>query len=196
MAEGGDCAAVLMTDRLVVRPWQLSEAQRFFDIYRRSEVVRWIGAEPMQELREAVEMIERGRMRLRSDPRFGAWAVVDRSSGIPVGGVILKPLPNGAGEVEIGWQLHPDSWGHGFASEAASAVLQRGFADGLSEVWAVMYLNNQRSAAVCRRIGMRPVGITRRWYYEPRLLFWSGSTPGQEPSLRPEQPPPADLFQT
>jgi len=196
VVEGGDCSTVITTDRLVVRPWRLKEAARFFDIYRRPEIVRWIGAEPMQSVREAIEMIERGHARLRADPRFGAWAVVDRSSGVPVGGVILKPLPDGEGEVEIGWQLHPDSWGNGFASEAARAVLKRGFADGLPEVWAVMYLDNHRSAAVCRRIGMQLLGITRRWYHEPSLLFWKGSRPGRAPSLRPDQPPPADLFQT
>lgn len=41
------------------------EADRLFDIYRRSDVVRWIGAEPMQDGREAIELIERNLMRLK-----------------------------------------------------------------------------------------------------------------------------------
>jgi len=180
----------MTTDRLVVRPWQVDEADRFFDIYRRPEVVRWIGADPMRERREAVEMIERNLTRLDTDPRFGSWAVVDRSTGVPVGSVLLKPLPGGDGEVEIGWQLHPDSWGHGFASEAAGAALARGFADRLPEVWAVTHLDNQRSTAVCRRIGMQLLGITHRWYHEPSLMFWKGSRPDEEPSLGPDQPAP------
>ena len=195
VVERGDYATAITTERLVVRPWRLDEADRFFDIYRRPEVVRWIGAEPMQDRREAVEMIERNLARLEADSRFGSWAVADRSSGVPVGSVILKPLPEGEGEVEIGWQLHPDSWGNGFASEAASAVLERGFADGLAEVWAVTYPDNHRSAAVCRRIGMQLLGITRRWYHEPSLMFWTGTRPGQEPSLGPDQPAPAELFE-
>jgi RimJ/RimL family protein N-acetyltransferase len=188
VVERGDGAAVITTDRLVVRPWRLDETDRLFDIYRRPEVVRWIGAEPMQDRREAVAMIERMLTRLEADPRFGSWAVVARSNGIPVGGVSLKPLPEGEGEIEIAWQLHPDSWGRDFASEAARAVLERGFADGLSEVWAVTYLDNHRSAAVCRRIGMQLLGVTHRWYHRPLRMFWTGSEPGQEPSLRPDQP--------
>ncbi|MGO9956845.1 MAG: GNAT family N-acetyltransferase [Solirubrobacteraceae bacterium] len=184
-----------MTGRLVVRPWKLDEADRFFDIYRRREVVGWLGAQPMQDRREASEMIERNLTRLEADSRFGSWAVVDRSNGIPVGSVLLKPLPHGEGEVEIGWQLHPDSWGKGFAREAAGAVLERGFADGLAEVWAVTYLDNHRSAAVCRGIGMQLLGITRRWYHEPHLMFWTGSRPGQEPSLGPDRPTPAEPLQ-
>jgi RimJ/RimL family protein N-acetyltransferase len=177
---------VITTDRLVVRPWRLDEADRLFDIYRRPEVVRWIGAEPMQDRREAIEMIERMLARLEASPGFGAWAVVARSNGIAVGGVGLKPIPEGEGEIEIAWQLHPDSWGRGFASEAARALLERGFTDGLSEVWALTYLDNHRSAAVCQRIGMQLLGVTHRWYDKPLLMFWTGSGPGQEPSLHPD----------
>jgi len=51
---------------------------------------------------------------------------------------VLVPLPdNEHGEVEIGWPLHPDCWGHGYASEAATAVLAHGFAGGLPEILAV-----------------------------------------------------------
>ncbi len=132
-------------------------------------------------------MIERGHARLRADARFGSWAVVHRASGEPVGLVTLKPLPDGAGEVEIGWPVHPDSWGQGFASEAASAVLRRGFADGLPGMWAVMYPDNERSAAVCRRIGMRLLGTTHRWYHEASLVFWAGATPGQQPTFEPNE---------
>jgi RimJ/RimL family protein N-acetyltransferase len=193
VVERGGCAPVITTERLVVRRWRLDEANRFFDIYRRPEVTRWIGAEPMQDLSEAIGMIERNLKRLAAESRFGSWAVVDRSTGVPLGSVVLKALPDGEGEVEIGWQLHPDSWGNGFASEAAGAVLERGFADGLPEVWAVMYLDNHRSAAVCRRIGMQLLGVTRRWYHEPSLMFWTGSRPGQAPSLGPDEPAPAEF---
>jgi RimJ/RimL family protein N-acetyltransferase len=152
--------------------------------------VRWIGAEPMQDRREAIERIRRNLTRLESDSRFGSWAVFDRSSGVAVGSVILKPLPDGEGEVEIGWQLHPDSWSKGFASEAASALLERGFVDGLPEVWAVTHLDNYRSVAVCRRIGMRLLGVTHRWYHEPSLMFWIGSSSDREPSLIADEPAP------
>jgi RimJ/RimL family protein N-acetyltransferase len=195
--EGDDSATELATGRLVVRLWRLDDADRFFDIYRREEVTRWIGAEPLQDRSEAIELIERILAQLDdTDSRFGSWAVVDRSNGVPVGGVGLKPLPDGEGEIEIAWNLHPDSWGNGFASEAAAAVVARGIAQGLPEVWAVTYLDNHRSAAVCRRIGMQLLGVTHRWYHRPLLMFWTGTSPGQEPSIEPDQPAAAELFET
>jgi RimJ/RimL family protein N-acetyltransferase len=76
----------------------------------------------------------------------------------------LKPLPDGVGEVEVGWHLHPDSWGRGYATEAARAVIARGFSAGVPEVYAVVRPGNEASIAVCARLGMQPLGRFRRWY--------------------------------
>jgi len=191
VAQSHDPEVIAGTERLIVRPWRLDEADRLYDMHRRVEVARWLGGRPMRDRGEAVALIQRSRARLVAEPRFGAWAVVERRSRIPAGTVLLKPLPDGDGEIEIGWHLHPDSWGRGLASEAAGALLARGFADGLEEVWAVTHVDNDRSIRVCRTIGLRLLGITHRWYHEPSLMFWAGAGDAQEPSLSPDGPAPA-----
>ncbi|WP_242473398.1 GNAT family N-acetyltransferase [Blastococcus sp. TML/M2B] len=60
--------------------------------------------------------------------------------------------------------MHPDSWGHGYATEAAQAVIERAFAVGVPEVYAVVRPGNEPSLAVCRRLGMTPLGRMTRWY--------------------------------
>lgn len=187
---GGELGVVATTARLVIRPWRLNEADRLFDLRRRMEVVKWLSTppKPMVHPDEAVARIERWSADLAADPRFGAWAAVERASGVPAGTVLLKPLPDGDGEVEIGWHFHPDSWGKGLATEGAGALLARGFAGGLDEIWAVTHLDNDPSAAVCRRIGLRLLGITHRWYHEPSLMFWAGVREAQQPSLDPDRP--------
>ena len=47
---------------------------------------------------------------------------------------------------------------------AARAVIERGFAAGVPEVYAVVRPGNEASMAVCRRLGMAPLGRLRRWY--------------------------------
>jgi RimJ/RimL family protein N-acetyltransferase len=190
MSRRVDPEVVAETPRILIRPWHLDEADRLFDLLSRMEVAKWLSAVPqvMTHRDEAVARIDRWSAELAADPRFGAWAAVERSSGIPAGTVLLKPLPDGDGEVEIGWHFHPDSWGRGLATESAQALLARGFANGLDEVWAVTDLDNRPSAAVCRRIGMRLLGITHRWYHEPSLMFWIGAQEQQEPSLGPDEP--------
>jgi RimJ/RimL family protein N-acetyltransferase len=152
----------LRTDRLRLRPWTTSPADlaRLTDLYRREEVSRWLGGTPKVP---PVELVERWATVYRLDDRFGCWAI-ECADGTIAGTVLFKPLPNGVGEVEVGWHLHPDSWGHGYATEAARAVIHRGFDAGLPEVYAVVRPGNTASLAVCARLGMRPLGRLRRWY--------------------------------
>ena len=57
--------------------------------------------------------------------------------------------------VEVGWRLHPDWWGHGYATEAAAASLRLGFeSGGLDEIVAFTTTLNTRSQAVMERLGM------------------------------------------
>ena len=57
--------------------------------------------------------------------------------------------------VEVEWRLHPDHWGHGYASEAAAASVRFGFDEaGLEEIIAFTTTLNTRSQAVMERIGM------------------------------------------
>jgi RimJ/RimL family protein N-acetyltransferase len=60
--------------------------------------------------------------------------------------------------VEIGWRLARSAWGHGYASEAALAVLEHGFNTlVLNEIVSFTSVGNLRSRAVMERIGMQLV---------------------------------------
>ncbi len=154
----------LLTPRLRLRPWttRRDDLARLTDIYARAEVTRWLGGPPSVG---PVELVGRWAEVTRADPRFGCWAIEVRGEPPVVAGtLLLKPLPHGVGEVEVGWHLHPDCWGRGYATEAARAVVQRAFEAGLPEVYAVVRPGNDASLAVCRRLGMAPLGRLRRWY--------------------------------
>ena len=161
---------LLRTDRLRLRSWTADDADlaRLADLYGRDEVTRWLGGSPRVSMRELVERWERVH---ELDPRHGCWALEPVDGGLPAGTVLLKPLPDGVGEVEVGWHLHPDSWGRGYATEAARAVVDRAFDDGLLEVYAVVRPGNEASLAVCHRLGMQPLGRTTRWYQRELEAF-------------------------
>src|SRR5512133_888339 len=155
-------ARLLRTERLLLRPWTTSpgDLARLSDIYQREEITRWVGGTPSVPLDE---LVARWAKVSALDERYGCWAIECADAAI-AGTVLFKPLPNGVGEVEVGWHLHPDSWGHGYATEAARAVIERGFAAGVPEVYAVVRPGNRASMAVCARLGMQPLGRYRRWY--------------------------------
>ena len=162
------------TPRLVIRPWTHDEAERLLDIQSRLEVVKWLGdGEPvlMRDLDEAHTRIDRFEERSATAP-LGLWAVEVRETGVVAGSVLLLTLPNADdSEVEVGWHLHPDSWGHGFATEAATAVIQHGFDAGLPEIYAITHTTNEPSQAVCRRHGLHDPGLNANWYEEESRVY-------------------------
>lgn len=153
---------LLHTGRLRLRPWTTSTADlaRLTDMHSREEITRWVGGTPSVP---PGELVDRWAQVHALDGRHGCWAI-ERPDAVVAGTVLIKPLPDGVGEVEVGWHLHPDSWGHGYATEAARAVIDRGFAAGVPEVYAVVRPGNHASMAVCARLGMAYVGRFRRWY--------------------------------
>ncbi|MEV0809766.1 GNAT family N-acetyltransferase [Micromonospora sp. NPDC050200] len=166
---------VLTTERLVLRDWTDGPADldRIFDIYSRDEVVRWLALTPglpMTDPARAVDRLGVWRDRhARHGGRYGTWAIEVRDTGRVAGTLLLKPLPGADGvtetdDIEVGWHLHPDSWGHGYATEAARAALAREFAAGTREVYAVVSPGNDPSMAVARRLGMTHLGRRTDWY--------------------------------
>jgi len=164
---------VYSTDRLVVRTWTDSDADlaRILDTYRRWEVARWLGNPPatLNSLDEALQRAIRWRRFHDANAgERGVWAIEVKDSGIVAGSVLLAPLSDGSGQLapeqEIGWHLHPDSWGYGYATEAARGVIDLAWRVGLPEVRAVVYPVNEKSLMVCRRLGMTHLGRTDRWF--------------------------------
>jgi RimJ/RimL family protein N-acetyltransferase len=110
----------------------------------------------------------------------GPSSGTDQDLPAPLAGtLLLKSIPASgddlplepSGDTEIGWHFHPDYWGHGYATEAAAAVLSYAFASGLEKVVAVTAPANKASQSVCLRIGMRHGGQTRRYYNALCELF-------------------------
>jgi RimJ/RimL family protein N-acetyltransferase len=171
----------LETPRLALRPWRIAEAELVLKMYSRPEVVRYLGRNPvvLTELHQAEDRI-RAWSTLQG-PTHGVWAIVPNGQAHPVGTALLKilPLSGGAepsGITEVGWHLHPDAWGHGYATEAGQRLLQHGWAQGLDRILAVTYPENLASQAVCLRLGMDALGQTED-YYDVRSELFSIAAP-------------------
>jgi RimJ/RimL family protein N-acetyltransferase len=166
---------LVRTERLLLRRWEVSDLSAFFDLYSRADVARWLGRQPrraLATLEEAGERLRQWRaLEQRLGPPLGRWAIVPLSRfpqrGQPVGTIPLLPVtdPSGpAGQVEVGWHLHPCHQGQGLVTEAATAILAAAAKAGIEQVIALMDPDNIASRAVAARLGMRDEGITERWY--------------------------------
>ena len=93
----------------------------------------------------------------------GRWAIELRADHRLIGGATLLPLAPDD-EFEIGWQLSPDAWGHGYASETGLALARWAFNQGIEQVIAVVRPTNKRAVAMIRRMGMEWVGETEKYH--------------------------------
>ncbi|MGW1057665.1 GNAT family N-acetyltransferase [Micromonospora rubida] len=165
---------ILTTERLLLRDWTADPADlaRIFDIYSRPEVARWLNAPglPLTDPAQAADRLATWRERHAGHgDRYGTWAIEVRDTGVVVGTALLKPLPGRdegvlTEDIEVGWHLHPEEWGHGYATEAARSLVARELATGTPRVWAVVSPGNTASMAVARRLGMTHVGRRTDWY--------------------------------
>jgi RimJ/RimL family protein N-acetyltransferase len=169
----------LETERLVLRPWDADDAGAALGAYGAAEVARWL-APAMDRVRDEAAMRLVLQQWVAEDARLlapaGRWAIELRQGGRLIGGATLLPLPPDD-EFEVGWQLRPDAWGQGYATEAGIALARWAFGQGLEQVIAVVRPANTRAAATVRRIGMEWVGETDK-YHNLRL---------QEFRLRPAE---------
>jgi RimJ/RimL family protein N-acetyltransferase len=160
-------ASQLVTDRLVLRPWQVDDAQAALRSYGDAEVARWLS--PTMD-----QVIDEGGMRvvlqqwIAEDTRMltpaGRWAIELRDTGELIGGATLLPLAPDD-EYEMGWQLERTHWGNGYATEAGMAVAQFAFGQGLEQVIALVRPTNSRAEATVRRLGMEWVGETEKYHH-------------------------------
>jgi RimJ/RimL family protein N-acetyltransferase len=119
---------------------------------------------------------------------LGQWALEERATGHFVGraGLYWRPEDDWPG-VEVGWMLDPDSWGAGYATEAAARAVRYGFDElGEEALFSVILPENTRSAAVARRLGYQP-GEERRLSNFPQLphVIWRLDRAAWDPTVAP-----------
>lgn len=145
---------MIQTDRLVLRRWREEDCAPFHRMGQDAEVMRYIGPPTSEDDCRAVM----ARQNTFAES-FGRcfWAMERRRDGAFMGFCGVKPGPDRtpiAGQPEIGWRLSRDSWGHGYATEAARAVLLEEWRRGTTQVSAITVPRNVRSRAVMERLGM------------------------------------------
>ena len=135
------------TERLLLRPYREADVDVLHDIQSRPEVVRYLYWEP--RTREQVErVIRESGAQLEREGNALELAIQPRGSDTMVGDVVLMYRSEAHRQGEIGFVLHPDHQGHGYATEAAREMLRLGFEQlGLHRIVGRLEARNSASAS-------------------------------------------------
>jgi RimJ/RimL family protein N-acetyltransferase len=142
---------VLQTSRLTLRPLVPADAPDYAAMRYHPEVTKWlmpVDGDPVEAAlgtigRFADQWAERG---------YSPWAIF--RDGRLIGHCGLNHVAE-FDATEVLWALHPDGWGRGYATEAATAAVEFGFGPvGLDTIFAITLPDNLASQAVVKRLGM------------------------------------------
>lgn len=148
---------LLSTERLVLRPVTTDDHAAVLAHWTQPDVRRFLFDGAALSAAEVAETIEEsiGDFAARG---FGVWLIELGSAAGLIGTAGLRPL--GSSGLEIFYSLAPGAWGHGYATEAARAVVEYGLGPlGLPEVLAEVDEGNAASVAVVKRLGMTPYAV-------------------------------------
>ncbi|GAA1860109.1 GNAT family N-acetyltransferase [Brevibacterium marinum] len=163
----------LTTDRLQLRTYRESDAEALLPVMSREDVSRYLLQDPWTAEDAKAEVAKRiPRTGLETESRALALVLEtaegldDIEGSIVIGAIALWHDGESTEKAEIGWILDPAAGGHGFATEAAIAVLNLAFDHyGLHRVFAGMDARNTTSAKLAERIGMRQEAHLRQdWW--------------------------------
>ena len=179
----------LLTERLRLREFEADDWRAVLDYQRDPLYLRYYPWEDRSEAdaRAFVEMFlgwqtERPRRRFQ-------LAIARRDDDSLIGNCGIRRKPDNEWEADIGYELSPQHWGQGYATEAARAVVEFGFADlGLQRISSWCIADNIASVRALERLGV-PTGRTvtaERIFQRAMVGYTIVRTAGGGVAMRPE----------
>ena len=144
---------IFETERLILRPWELTDAEYLFQYASHPDVGPIAGWSPHTSVENSREIIE--NILSASE----TYAVVLKELNHPVGSIGLMigsacniGIPDT--EREIGYWIGVPFWGQGFIPEASCKIMQHGFEDlNLTKIWCGYFDGNIKSKRVQEKCG-------------------------------------------
>ena len=146
------------TERILLRPWQDSDAETLFKYASDPEVGPRAGWPPHKSVEESLEII---RTVFNAE---GMWAVIWKESGEAIGCVGYLPasasnLKIAEDHAEVGYWIARPYWGKGICTEALLMVIDYCFNEkGFTTLWGDYFPSNPASGRVMEKCGFVDTG--------------------------------------
>lgn len=145
--------SILETERLILRPWQETDAGECYKYAKDPRVGPMAGWPVHESVENSRQVIVNALMVPET------YAIVLKETGLPIGCISLKfhsDLAEKDDEAELGYWLGVPYWGQGIMPEAAKELLRHGFEDlKLARIWCGYYEGNEKSKRVQEKLGFK-----------------------------------------
>jgi RimJ/RimL family protein N-acetyltransferase len=145
---------VLKTARLTLRPFQDGDSDAFAELNSDPDVMADLGG-PFARA-QSDDKLGRYITAARETEHSRLAIFSDSNEFLGYCGIMERVICGLGFHYDLGWRLNKRAWGHGYASEAARAVLRDALeTNGLKEVLAYTGPDNLRSQKVMERLNLR-----------------------------------------
>jgi RimJ/RimL family protein N-acetyltransferase len=144
---------ILTTPRFYLRQFRLDDAPLLRELNGDPEVVKYVHEPVMDTVGKAVQVLTDIILPQYHLYNMGRWAVHLKENNEFVGWCGLKTIGN---IIDLGYRFHRHNWGKGYATEAATHVVDYGFKVlQISLITAHAHIENLASQHVLKKTGMQ-----------------------------------------
>ena len=143
---------ILETDRLILRPLTLDDAEACFSWNSDERVTKYMSYSTYTDLRQTVEWIQS----TMTDETEWTWAFVLKAENKVIGTGGIGPSAHMKGYWGMGYNLHYDYWHKGYCTEAMRAIIDFVHNElGVSKICSDHAVENPRSGKVMEKCGLK-----------------------------------------
>ena len=162
---------ILETERLILREIEKEDAADLFAYFSNAELMRYYGQEAFSSIEQVETIIGHFSESFRNH-RGLRWGMQIKGTSRLIGTLGLNNLVLSHKRAEIGYEIHPDYWRAGYASEAVRKVVSYALEEiQLNRLGAMIYLENEASNKLAQKLGFQHEGILRKYYEQNGKAF-------------------------
>ena len=159
----------LETSRLLLAELQFDDKEQIFSLFSTPAVVEYYDLEAFSEPEQAASLIRLFKSRYAEQAGI-RWAIRLKTTGKLVGTCGFNSWNSKMQNAVVGYDLQPEFWGNGYASEAVRAIIKLAFAGDLScgklhRIQADTIPGNHASEALLHKLGFKEEGLRRECGY-------------------------------
>ena len=167
---------IIETERIILRPFEIPDAEALFDMDKNPEVHNYLWQKPCSDIKEVYDYIEMVQKQY-VDRGIGRFSTIIKETGELIGWTGIKfvndHIENGnTNFYDYGYRLNQKFWNKGYATEASIAWLKYAFETmKIDKMNAFTHFENGASNHILQKIGMKFVedypdndGIMWKWW--------------------------------